>query len=102
MSNDISTEVQYIYTIGGKNVNKQLPGYNLYTICNKMSNDFSTDVQYIYNIGGKKCQMILVQMYNIFTLLNFFLFFKIRVYKRNNEQLIDASLFLIFEDPLLD
>ena len=39
--------------------------------------------------------MILVQMYNIFTLLNlFFLFFKIRVYKRNNEQLIDASLFL--------
>ena len=39
--------------------------------------------------------MILVQMYNIFTLLNlFFLFFKIRVYKRSNEQLIDAGLFL--------
>ena len=47
--------------------------------------------------------MILVQMYNIFTLLNlFFLFFKIRVYKRNNERLIDASLFLFFVDPLLD
>ena len=48
--------------------------------------------------------MILVQMYNIFTLLNLFfvLFFKIRVYKRNNEQLIDASLFLSFVDPLLD
>ena len=48
--------------------------------------------------------MILVQMYNIFTLLSFFffVFFKIRVYKRNNEQLIDASLFLFFVDPLLD
>ena len=68
-----------------------------------MSNDISTDVQYIYTIGGKKCQMILVQMYNIFTLLNlFFFFFKIRVYKRNNEQLIDSSLFLFFVDPLLD
>ena len=31
-------------------LNKQLPGYNLYTICNKMSNDISTDVQYIYTI----------------------------------------------------
>ena len=48
--------------------------------------------------------MLLVQMYNIFTLLNLFFvsFFKIRVYKRNNEQLIDASLFLSFVDPLLD
>ena len=48
--------------------------------------------------------MILVQMYNIFTLLNlfFFCFFKIRVDKRNNKQLIDASLFLFFGDPLLD
>ena len=37
------------------------------------------------------------------TLLNlFFLFFKVRVYKRNNEQLIDASLFLFYVDPLLD
>ena len=37
------------------------------------------------------------------TLLNlFFLFFKIRVYKRNNEQLIDSSLFLFYVDPLLD
>ena len=27
---------------------------------------------------------------------------KIRVYKKNNEQLIDASLFLFFVDPLLD
>ena len=34
-----------------------------------MSNDISTDVQYIKTIGGKKCQMILVQMYNIFRLL---------------------------------
>ena len=34
-----------------------------------MSNDISTDVQYIQTIGGKKCQMILVQMYNIFRLL---------------------------------
>ena len=34
--------------------------------------------------------------------LLFFLFFKIRVYKWNNEQLIDASLFLFFVDPLLD
>ena len=34
-----------------------------------MSNDISTDVQYIKTIGGKKCQMILVQMYNIFGLL---------------------------------
>ena len=49
-----------------------------------MSNDISTDVQYIYTIK-------LV-----------FLFFKIRVHKRNNEQLIDASLFFIFVDPLLD
>ena len=32
----------------------------------------------------------------------FFLFFKIRVYKRNKEQLINASLFLFFVDPLLD
>ena len=31
-----------------------------------------------------------------------FLFFKIRVYKWNNEQLIDASLFLFFVDTLLD
>ena len=37
--------------------------------------------------------MILVQMYNIFTLIYILFFFKIRVYKRNNEQLIDASLF---------
>ena len=37
------------------------------------------------------------------TLLNlFFLFFKIRVYKRNNEQFIYASLFLFNVDPLLD
>ena len=42
-----------------------------------MSNDISTDVQYIYTIK-----------------FVFVLFFKIRVYKRNNEQLIDASLFL--------
>ena len=27
---------------------------------------------------------------------------RFRVYKRNNEQLIDASLFLFFVDPLLD
>ena len=47
--------------------------------------------------------MILVQMYNIFTFLNlFFLFFKIRVYKKNNEKLIDVSSFLFFVDPLLD
>ena len=40
--------------------------------------------------------MILVQMYNKFTLINLFFFvFQIRVYKRNNEQLIDASLFLL-------
>ena len=32
----------------------------------------------------------------------FFWFFKIRVYKRNNEQLIDASLILFYVDPLLD
>ena len=32
----------------------------------------------------------------------FFFVFKIRVYKWNNEQLIDASLFLVFVDPLLD
>ena len=32
----------------------------------------------------------------------FFFFFKIRVYKWNNEQLIDASLFLFFVDTLLD
>ena len=38
--------------------------------------------------------MILVQMYNIFTLIYIYIFFKTRVYKRNNEQLIDASLFL--------
>ena len=75
MSNYISTDVQYIYTIGEKKRNEQLPGYNLYTICNKMSNDISTDVQYIYTIGGKKCQMILVQMYKIFALFYFFLFF---------------------------
>ena len=67
----ILVQMYNIFTpYGGKNVNKQLPGYNLY----KMSNDISTDVQYIYTIGGKKCQMILVQMYNIFTLLNLFLF----------------------------
>ena len=37
------------------------------------------------------------------TLLNlFFLFFKIRVYKRNNEQFIYDSLFLFYVDPLLD
>ena len=35
-------------------------------------------------------------------LIFFFFFFKIRVYKRNNEQLIDASLFLFYVDPLLD
>ena len=34
--------------------------------------------------------------------LFFFVFFKIRFYKRNNEQLIDASLFLFYVDPLLD
>ena len=34
-----------------------------------MSNDISTDVQYIKTIGGKKCQMMLVQMYNIFRLI---------------------------------
>ena len=34
------------------------------------------------------------------TLLN--LFFKIRVYKRNSEQFIYASLFLFYVDPLLD
>ena len=47
---------------------------------------------------GECClkKMSLVQMYNIF------LFFKIRVYKWNNEQLIDASLFLFFVDTLLD
>ena len=51
-----------------------------------MSNDISTDVQYSYTIK-----------------FVFFLFFKIRVYKRNNERLIDdASLFLFFVDPLLD
>ena len=49
-----------------------------------MSNDISTDVLYIY------------------TIIFFFFFFKIRVYKRNIEQLIDASLFLFFVDPLLD
>ena len=49
-----------------------------------MPNDISTDVQYI-------C-----------TIKLFFYFFKIRVYKRNNEQLIDASLFIFFLDPLLD
>ena len=49
-----------------------------------MSNDISTDVQYIYTINF------------------FFFFFKIRVYERNNEQLIDDSLFLFFVDPLLD
>ena len=31
-----------------------------------------------------------------------FLFLKIRVYKRNNEELIGPSLFLFFVDPLLD
>ena len=35
-------------------------------------------------------------------LFYFILFFKIRVYKRNNEQLIDASLFSFYVDPLLD
>ena len=50
-----------------------------------MSNDISTDVQYIYTIK-----------------FVFFCFFKIRVDKRNNKQLIDASLFLFFGDPLLD
>ena len=34
-----------------------------------MPNDISTDVQYIKTIGGKKCQMILVQMYDILRLL---------------------------------
>ena len=32
----------------------------------------------------------------------FFLLLKIRVYKRNNEELFDASLFLFFVDPLLE
>ena len=49
-----------------------------------MLNDISTDVQYIYTIKFV------------------FFCFSIRVYKRNNEQLIDASLFLFFVDPLLD
>ena len=49
-----------------------------------MSNDISsTDVQHMY----RRCTIYL-------------LFFKIRVYKRNNEQLIDGSLFLFFVDPL--
>ena len=34
--------------------------------------------------------------------LLFFFVFKSRVYKWNNEQLINASLFLFFVDPLLD
>ena len=34
-----------------------------------MSNDIITDVQNIQTIGGKKCQMIVVQMNNIFRLL---------------------------------
>ena len=50
-----------------------------------MSNDISTDVHYIYTIK-----------------FVFFLFFKIRVYKSNNERLVNASLFLFFVDPLLD
>ena len=41
-----------------------------------MSNDIGTDVQYIYTIK-----------------FVFFLFFKITVYKRNNEQSIDGSFF---------
>ena len=52
-----------------------------------MANDISTDVLYIYT--------------NNFFFF-FFFFFKIRVYKRNNERLIEASLFLFFVDPLLD
>ena len=37
------------------------------------------------------------------TLLNLFFFvFQNQIYKRNNEQLIDASLFLFNVDPLLD
>ena len=50
-----------------------------------MSNDISTDVQYIYTIK-----------------FVFLFFIKISVFKRNNEQFIDASLFLFFVDPLLD
>ena len=52
MSNDISTDDTIYLDYRGE----------------KMSNDISTDVQYIQTIGGKKCQMILVQMYNIFRL----------------------------------
>ena len=37
------------------------------------------------------------------TLLNLFFFvFQNQIYKRNNEQLVDASLFLFYLDPLLD
>ena len=66
MSNDSSTDVQYIQTInrspGLQYKQWYIPGieinsYNLYTICNKMSNDISsTNVQYIQTVGGKKCQ----------------------------------------------
>ena len=50
-------------------LNKQLPGYNLYTICNKMSNDISTDVQYNYTIGGKNVNKQLPG-YNLYTICN--------------------------------
>ena len=40
--------VLLIVVIYTGHLNKQLPGYNLFTICIKMSNDISsTDVQYI-------------------------------------------------------
>ena len=42
-----------------------------------MSNDISTDVQYIYTIKF------------------LFLVFKVSIYKRNNEQLIDASFYFL-------
>ena len=39
---------------------------------------------------------------DLWRIVIFFCFFKIRVYIWNNEQLIDASLFLFFVDTLLD
>ena len=70
--------------------------YNMYRRCNDGSALNLDDFFYFF---GECClkKMSLVQ-----TIFFFFLFLKIRVYKRNNEELIDASLFLFFVDPLLD